>query len=205
MKTLQNIAGLVLIFICTYVQGQEVEKNLDEAKSAYKSENYEDARFALQQALVEIDKEIGKQILAVLPESMGGLKYNVNNEQVTGMSSGYVGLFVSRSFGTAEDGKTSDIQVISDSPMLAGINAILAMPTFVAGMGDPNQKRIKVDGYKGLLQKNVAEDGTITSFDVQIPFGSSLLSVNFKGFSNENDVIAMTNTIPISKVVGITK
>jgi hypothetical protein len=202
----RNIILSIALTVCTVsgIFSQEVAGKLDEAKSNYKSGNHEDARFALQEALVEIDEVIGKMILDELPKKMGGLEMNANGDQVTGMSSSYVGLFVQRSYGANDTVQSADIEIISDSPLITGINAILSMPAFIAG-GDPNQKRIKVDGYKSLLQKNVDENGVAASYDVQIPFGSSLLSFHCRGFANENDVIAMVNTIPVAKIVKIAR
>jgi hypothetical protein len=63
---------------------------------------------------------------------------------------------------------------------------------------DSNQKRIKVGTYKALLQINDAEDGT-KYYDVQVPFGSSLLTFHCDGYS-ESDVVTMANTIPVAKI-----
>jgi len=204
MKIYKSVILSFLIIIPFMLKAQEVEKNLDDAKSSYKSGELEDARFALQQALGQIDVIIGNKVLEVLPVNMGGLDADTPKDQVTGNTAGYVGLFVQRQYGVEGGEKSGEIEIISDSPLLTGINAILAMPQ-IAGMSDPNQRRIKIDGYKALMQKNVDDEGNVTSYDVQVPFSNSLLTFSCEGIESEGDVISMASTIPMSKIVEITK
>ena len=134
----------------------------------------------------------------MLPATMGDLPAVAAEDNVTGSSLGFAGLYVNRTYqGTDKSGK---IEIVSDSPILAGLNTILAMPMLMGS--DPNQKRIKISGYKALLQKNSDDTGKI-SWTVQVPFNQSLLTFSCEGFDNENDVIAMANTIPIDKIVKI--
>lgn len=179
---------------------QDVNTKLDQAKAAYGSGNLDDARFELQSALVEIDKVIGAEILSMLPTSMKDLAYVEESDNVTGTGDSFAGLYVSRTYGTEEN--TAEILIISDSPLLAGVNALLSMPAFM--LTDENQKRIKVDGYKAILKKNKSDDGAV-SWDVQVPFGSSLLTFTISGAEEEAAVVSMANTIPVTNIAGLTK
>jgi len=200
MKELKYILLIVItILISINGRSQDVASKLNEAQSAYASGNLDNARFALQQALEEINKAIGKEILGLLPVKMGDMAYIEKEDNVTGTSLGYSGLYVNRKYGTDE--KNVKIEIISDSPLLAGINALLSMPSFL-NAGNPNQKRIKISGYKALLQKNSDDNGK-TSYDIQLPFNQSLLTVRSQGVNNENDVIALVNSIAIDKIVKI--
>ena len=191
---------ILTIIFCSFLltnsaSAQEVEKNLNDARSAYNSGDLEAARFALQQAMYELDLAIGREILKLLPAQLGMLSFNETDDEVGSANMGFIGLHLSRTYQN-DDKQTAQLQIIADSPLLAGINAILAMP--VIGR-DPNQKRIRVDGYRGLLQKSESSDG-ITSWDMQIPFGSSLLTVSFKDIEEESTVMDMANTIPIQQI-----
>ena len=199
MKNLRYIALAVIALITIdKAMAQDIDAKLTEAKSSYKSGNLDDSRFALQQALDAVDQAIGKEILAILPGKMGSMVADDKSDNVTGSSAGFGGIYVNREYNAGEDQPSSSVQLITDSPLLTGINAILAMPAMLAG-SDPNQKRIKVDGYKALMQRNEGDNGDV-SYDVQIPFGNSLLTFHCDGVSNENDVVAMANTIPVSKI-----
>lgn len=198
MKKLKYIVPIIIaIFVSTNAKSQDVASKLKEAQSAYSSGSLDNARFALQQALEEINKAIGKEILGVLPVKMGDMPYVEKEDNVTGAAMGNASLYVNRKYGT--DDKNVKIEIISDSPLLAGINAMLAMPSFL-GTGNANQKRIKIAGYKALMQKNSDDNGK-ASYDIQVPFNQSLLTVRCQGISSENDAIAMANSIAIDKIV----
>lgn len=196
----------ILLVACVFTgaiaEAQEVDARLSEAKSAYSGGNLDNARFALQQALREVDIAIGNEVLTMLPTSIGGLAFNEDEDEVTGMSGGIAGLFVNRTYGDYESGRQASVQLMSDSPLLAGINAILAMP--LIGAGDPNQKRIKVNGYKALLQKTDDGEGGV-SFEVQVPFGSSLLTFHCEGISSESEIEKLANALPVSDIAALTR
>jgi hypothetical protein len=183
-----------------FMSAQEVTASLDEALSSYKSDNLEDARFTLQGALNGINQAIGKEILAILPDEMNGIPKVETGDDVTGGNTGFAGLFISRSY-MAED-RNASIEIVSDSPLLAGINTILAMPGFMTS--DENQKRIKIEGYKALLTKNTDGEG-IVSYDLQMPFSGSLLTFQCAGIEDENEVIAMAKKIPVDEIVTIAR
>lgn len=194
----KSILFLMLVFLMTsfQMQAQNVEAKLNEAASSYRSGDLENARFALQQALQEINQAIGTEILGMLPDEMNKMKKVETSDNVTGMSAGYAGLFVSREY--SGENRNASLQIISDSPMVAGINALLSLPTFMAT--DPNQKRIKVAGYKALLNKSTDDQG-IVSYQMQLPFGSSLLTLDCSGIFDEKEVTQMYETLPMEKIV----
>ena len=177
------------------IYSQDIQANLDAARSSYESGDLENARFALQEALNVINLAIGQEILGMLPTSMGGMEKIVDGDNVTGTGLGFAGLFVSRSY-TGEN-KTASIEIVGDSPMMAGINALLALPVFMSS--DPNQKRIKIGNYKALLTKST-DDQDLVSYDIQLPFTNSLLTFECTGVDNENDVVGMANSIPVDKI-----
>lgn len=187
-----------LIFAALVIVGlraQDVNAQLNEAKSAYKSGELQNARFALQQALNEIDRAIGAEIIKILPQNMGSMSFIEAEDNITATSMGFAGLYVSRTYKAEEDANAS-LQIMSDAPFLAGVNALLALPSFAS---DPNQKRIRIGGYRALLQKNQDDSGTI-SWDVQIPVSSTLITFNCNGIESENEVTEMANTIPVEQI-----
>lgn len=187
-----------LMISCVFIAGllaQDVSVQLDEARSAYKSGDLQGTRFALQQAINEIDKAIGAEILKILPSKLENMTMVQSEDNVTAASMGYAGLYVNRNY-KADENKTASIQIISDSPFLSGINALLTMPMFGS---DPNQKRIRVGSYRALLQRSQDEGGNVT-WDIQIPFGSNLLTFNCKGIESEKAVTDLANLIPVDQI-----
>jgi hypothetical protein len=197
MKSYIRITVLILCAVGNFqASSQDFSASLSEAKSSYSSGSLDDARFALEQALQQIDQAIGKEILKILPTNLSGMDYKEQEDNVVGTSLGFAGLFVDRNYGQGE--KSASIDVIGDSPLMAGLNAMLALPAIMT-QGDGDQKRIKVDGYKSLLQKETGTEGAV-SYTVQIPAASTLISLNVNGY-NENEVISMANSIPVAQIV----
>jgi len=186
----------------TAAKAQQGQQKLKDAETSYKNKDLESARFALEQALNEVDILLGKEILTMLPTALGGAPIVAKDDQVTGSGAGFMGLFVQRNYALADASKTINISIIGDSPLLAGINAMLALPAFVTS-GDPNQKRIKVDGYKSLMQKSESE-GKI-SYEIQIPFGNNLITCKLSGYNSETEVTGIANNIPVAKIAGLVR
>lgn len=200
-STIYIVMVTIAISLSMTIQAQEFASKLNEATSAYNSGKLDDARFALQQALGEIDKAIGKEILGMLPNQLGNMGYSSDNDQVTGASASITGLYVNRSYGA--DPKSVQVEIMSDSPLLTSLNTLLSLPVLM-GSSDPNQKRVKVSGYKALLQKNTGENNEV-SYDLQIPVKNTLITLHCKGIESENDILSMAAAIPVDKIVKISQ
>lgn len=192
MKKLITIS-IVMLLIPAFAQ--DFDKNLAEAKAAYTTGKLEDARFAMEQMLHELDIAIGKEILKLLPSKLGAMHVNASDDNVTGGTGG-AGLFIHRSFGSSP--KTSSVELINNSPMIAGINAILSMP-MIGMAGDPNQKQVKVQGYRSILRKNLNTETSKTDYELQIPFNNTLLTLKVDD-SNETEILNFGNQFPLPKI-----
>jgi hypothetical protein len=195
MKTTMKIILYTLAF--TLITGaalaQDFNKDLASAKTAYSGGNLEDARFAMQQMMNDIDMVIGREILKLLPAKMDAMTSDAKTDNVTA-NTGLAGVLIHRDYGTGE--QTCDIDIMGNSPLVASINAILAIP-FVANSGD--QKVVKIAGYKGVLQKSVNTDAGPTDYTLQIPLNSSLLTFKLPK-TTEADVLRLANTIPVPQI-----
>jgi hypothetical protein len=67
-------------------------------------------------------------------------------------------------------------------------------------MRDENQKMVKIQGYKSILNKQVNSDTGKTNYELQIPMNNTLVTVKLDD-SNEGEITAAANTIPLSKIV----
>ncbi len=174
---------------------QDFNKSIASARSSYASGNLEEARFAMQQMLNDLDMEIGREILKMLPVKMGSAAMNAANDNVT-VTAGITGVLIHRDYGAGE--KKYELNLMSNSPLIASVNAILSIP-FIGNSGDGTQKIVRVDGYKGMLQKSVDETSKQTDYTLQIPVGSTLLTINAPN-TTEDEVTRMANTIPLSQI-----
>jgi len=191
--------NLILIFLATglITFAQDFDKNVATAKSSYASGNLQDSRFAMEQALRDLDMAIGKEILKILPTKLGSLAVVEKEDNVTGSGS-YVGLYVNRHYGA--DPKRGSIEIINNSPMINSLNAILSMPIIGGMMRDENQKMVKIQGYKSILNKQVNSDTGKTNYELQIPMNNTLVTLKIDD-TNEGEITAAANAIPLAKIV----
>lgn len=173
---------------------QEFDKNMASAKSAYASGNLENARFAMEQMLRDLDAAIGKEILKMMPAKMGIMNVNTSDDNVTGGAGIAAGLFVHRSYGTGA--KTCNVEIINNSPLISGVNTLLSLPMLT---GDPNQKQVKVQGYKSLLRKEIDSETGKTNYELQTPFNNTLLTIRATD-ANEAEILSFANTIPLARI-----
>jgi hypothetical protein len=196
MKKILFALTIGLILLCgKNIYSQDVQANLDAARSSYQSGDLENTRFALQEALNYINQAIGQEILGLLPSSMGGMGKTADGDNVTGTGMGFAGLFVNRSY--EGENKSASVEIVGDSPLMTSLNALMAMPAFMSQ--DPNQKRIKIGTYKALQTKSTDDQGVVT-YEIQLPFTNTLLTFKCTGFQNEGEATGMANTIPIDKI-----
>lgn len=194
---MKKIYIIALLSIAINASAQEFDKNISTARSSYASGNLESARFAMEQMLRDLDIAIGQEIIKLLPANAGALKANEKDDNVTG-GSGYAGgLFVHRSYGA--DPKTAAIEIINNSPLINSIQTILTMPILGGMMRDENQKQIKVQGYKSLLNRNVNSETGKTNYELQIPMNNTLVTVKMDDTS-EGEITTFANGIQLSKI-----
>jgi hypothetical protein len=186
---------LIAILATTNLIAQEFDKNLASARTAYTSGNLQDARFAMEQMLRDLDMAIGREILKMLPAKLGALAANEKEDNLSG--AGAMGLYVDRSYGAAP--KNARIEIINNSPLLTGINAILSMPVLGGMMTSENQKTVKVQGYKALLNKTVNSETQKIDWDLQIPINNTLFNV--KGYDcTETELMQWASLVPLQKI-----
>jgi hypothetical protein len=187
----------ILIWLPLLSGAQDFAKNLTTARSSYSAGRLEDTRFALEQMLVDLDIVIGKEIIKLLPTKVASLNYNAKEDNVTGGSGTVTGLFVERRYGA--ETKTATINVFNNSPEMSSINTILSMPLIGGMMRDENQKVIKIQGYKSLLNKIVDSDTGKTNYELQVPMNNTLLTVKMDDTS-EQEIAAVANGLQLSKI-----
>ena len=192
------IVILISVTLPAIVSAQDFNKHLATAKTSYAAGKLEDSRFAMEQMMQELDITIGKEVLKMLPAKLEALNANSASDNVAG-TQGFLGVVIHREYGTA--GKKADIDMITNSPLIASINTILSIP-FVGNASDGSQKRVKIEGYKGLLQKNTNPETKKASYELQLPFNSTLLTLKMDN-AEEAEILKMAAQIPIDKIAKV--
>jgi hypothetical protein len=186
--------SILALFLSMAVQAQDFSKDIADAKSSYSSGKLADAHFSLEQAIQEIDMIVGKEVLKLLPDKMNDAGTIADQDQVTG-NIGFVGATVHRSYGA----NGSQVEIISNSPLIASLNAFLNMPLVGGLMRNSTTKVVKIQGYKSRLEKVGDNENGKPNYQLQIPFKSALITITANGM-DENSVMAFANTIPLDKI-----
>ena len=178
------------------INAQDFKKDVAAAKTSYNAGKLEDAHFALQQTLQQLDITIGKEVIKLLPAKMDTLNVNKNDDNVTGNVS-FVGATIHRSYGLGT--KKATVEIVNNSPMLGALNAFLTN-TFLAGLGnDGKSKVLKVQGFKSRLTKEDNTETNVPSYKLEIPLTNALITLNINNTS-EAEILGFANTLPLDKI-----
>jgi hypothetical protein len=188
---------IFILFIGAAAYSQEFSKDIAAAKASYASGNLADAHFSLEQSIQELDMIVGKEVLAILPKDFNGLAADEKQDQVTA-NIGFVGATVHRQYGD----QGSQVEIISNSPMIATLNSFLNMPILGGMMRNSTTKVVKVNGYKSRLEKDGENADGTSNYTLQIPLKSALITVTAKG-TDENKILSFANNIPIEKIAAL--
>jgi hypothetical protein len=174
----------------------DVKQNLADAEVAYKKSSYGEARYAVQQAMLGVELEIGNKILKSLPETVSGLPKEAESDQVTSTGWGWAGLTIHREYSDKKD-KQFTATVANNSVWMAGLNAYLASGGYAQQTGgQQNWKQTKLKGYKAIIEYS---DGS--GYKLSVPLGQSSLIV-FEGvnFATETDVMKAAEAFNIDAI-----
>ena len=200
MMNMKKIIAIIFLTVPFVAGAQDFDKNLASARTAYGAGKLEDARFAMEQMLRDLDIAIGKEIMKMLPAKLGTMDYDAKADNVTGGSGTITGLFVHREYGMQP--KSGSVEIMNNSPMITSLSAMLSNPVMGGMMRDENQKQIKVQGYKSLLTKNVNTETGKTSYELQVPMNNTLLTIKMDD-TNEGEITTLANSIPLAKIAQI--
>ncbi len=184
--------------LATYtVQAQQDFKTyVSTAKTSYSAGKLEDAHFALQQMLQDVEVTIGKEVIKLLPAKMDTLETDAREDRVTGNVS-FVGATIHRTYGKFD--KRAELDIVNNSPLLGSLNAFLTSPMLGGLMNDGKSKTVKVQGYKARLEKEDNGDGQLPSYKLEIPFNNALVTFRIDK-SSETEILHLANTIPLPQI-----
>lgn len=173
----------------------DVNQNLSDAETAFKSGSYGDARYAVQQAMLGVEMEIGQQVLKSLPESVSGLKKQDESDQVTSTGYGWAGLTIQRIYNN--DDKELRTTVANNSAWMSAVNMYMANGGYAQTTnGQQNWKQVKVKGYKAIIE--YSDD---SGYKLSVPIGQSSLIV-WEGinYASEQEMMSAANTFDIDAI-----
>ena len=195
MKNLIIAIFFLSIATAGFAQG-DFKTQITTAKTSYAAGKLEDAHFALEQAMQELDMIIGKEVLKLLPAKLDTVSMNTKDDHVMA-NVGFVGATIHRSYGMYNN---ASIEIINNSPMIGMLNTFLNSAMLGGMMRDENTKVVKVQGYKARLEKEgeTTADGK-TNYKLEIPFNNALMTITVNA-TTESAILADANAIPLQDI-----
>jgi hypothetical protein len=173
----------------------DVAANLTASEDAFKKSSYGEARYALQQAMLGVELQIGQGILKMLPEEIAGMPKQAEADQVTSTGWGWAGLTIKREY--QKDDKAMDITIANNSVMLNALNMYLSSGMYNQSTGgQQNWKQTKLKNNKAVI-----EYSDNSGYKLSVPLGqSTLLLLEGVNFATEQDFMNAANAIDVDKI-----
>lgn len=173
----------------------DVNQNLTDAEASFKTGKFAEARYAVQQAMLGVEMEIGKKILKGLPETVLGLSYTAGDDQVTSTGWGWVGLTIQRKYEQGE--KELRTTIANNSVWMSAVNLYLANGGYAQTTGDNQKwKQTKVKGNRAVIEFDES-----SGYKLTLPIGQTSLIV-WEGinFATEQEVMDAANAFDIESI-----
>ena len=173
----------------------DVKENLTTAETAFKGSNYGETRYAIQQAMLGVELQIGQKILKSLPLTVAGLKADSLQDQVTSTGWGWAGLTIQRVYLTGE--KQFTFSIANNAMWMQAINMYLANGGYAQQTnGQQNWKQTRLKGYKGVIEYNES-----SGYKLSVPLGqTSLLVYEGINFATEAEMMKAAEQIDIESI-----
>lgn len=173
----------------------DVNQNLTDAEAAFKSANYGEARYAVQQAMLGVELEIGNKVLKSLPETVTALPKVVEEDKVTSTGWGWAGLTIQRIY--RKDEKQLTTTIANNAAWMSAVNMYLANGGYAQQTnGQQNWKQVKVKGYKAVIEYDES-----SGYKLSVPLGQSSLiiweGINYK---TEQEMISAASSFDIDGI-----
>ena len=172
-----------------------VKENLGSAEAAFKGGNYGETRYAIQQAMLGVELEIGQAILKSLPEAITTLKKNAATDQVTSTGWGWAGLTIRREY--EEGDRELTITIANNAVWMQAINLYFNNAGYAqSNGGEQKMKQVKIKGYRSVIEYDKS-----SGYKISVPLGqTSLVLVEGINFKNEQEITNAANLIDLDSI-----
>lgn len=173
----------------------DVKQNLADAETSYKAGSYGEARYAVQQAMLGVEMEIGKKVLEMLPVTLNGLDKVAEADQVTSSGYGWAGLTIHRQY--LKDDKEFTATVANNSAWMSAVNMYMANGGYSQTTnGEQNWKQTKVKGHKAIIEYDES-----SGYKLSVPLGqTSLIVWEGVNFASEQEMMSAANSFDIDGI-----
>lgn len=172
----------------------DVTSQIAEADQAFTAGKYSDARFSIQQALLGVELQMGKEILKSLPATVSSLPKDTTQDRVNSSQWGWANMTIFRAY--VKDDQQLSV-TIGNSALYGGMIDMYFNSAAAQSDGEnQNMKRIKVQDNKALIKYEDSE-----GYTVLIPLGQAgLATLQGINFASEDAMMAAVNSFDINGI-----
>lgn len=179
----------------TNTEPPDVKAQMADAETAHGAKNYSDARYSLQQALMGVEIQLGRQILKSLPDTIVLLPADTLQDKVMSTQWGWNNLSIQRVYRKEDKQLTI---TIGNNGLYSGL---VTMYFANAGMMEANNekqnfKQVRVKGNKAIIQYDDSKGYTLMMQMGQ----TSLIVWECINFANEQEVMTAANSFDIDGI-----
>ncbi len=180
----------------TNTEPPDVKAQMAEAQTAHKNAQYSDARYALSQALMGVEIQLGRSILQSLPLQSAGLAADTTQDKVMSTQWGWSNLTIQRVYKNNADKQMT--LIIGNAGIYSGLAQVyFSNAGMVEASGQQqNYKQVKVKGNKGIIQY---DDSKGYSLIISLGQNSGIFweCINF---ATEKEVMDAANSLDIDQI-----
>ncbi|WP_276503774.1 hypothetical protein [Terrimonas pollutisoli] len=179
----------------TNTEPPDVKAQMAEAETAHGAKNYSDARYSLQQALMGVEIQLGRQVLKSLPATVVSVPADTTQDKVMSTQWGWSNMTIQRVY--RKDDKQLTITIGNNSVYSPFISMYFANAGMVeANAEKQNIKQVKVKGNKAIIQYEDSKGYTLMMQMGQ----TSLIVWECINFANEQEVMTAANAFDIDGI-----
>lgn len=173
----------------------DVKAQMAEAETANAAKDYSNARYSLQQALMGVEIQLGRQVLKSLPATADALAVDTAQDVVMSTQWGWNNMSIQRVWKKADKQLT---MVIGNAGVYSGLAAIYFANAGMVQANNTQQniKQVRVKGNKAIIQYEDSKGYTLI-----VSLGqSSMIVWECINFANEQEVMNTANSFDIDGI-----
>ncbi len=172
----------------------DVLQQITDADLAFNKQQFGEARFSIQQALLGVELQIGKQLLTSLPSEVAGLPKDSAEDRVMSTRYGWANLTIQRVY--QKDDKQLSILIGNNSMYAGALDMYFGFAATQSNGETQNTKQIRVKGNKAIIQFEEREGYTIL-----MQLGTAGM-ITFKGinFNTEKEIMDAIQQFDIDSI-----
>jgi hypothetical protein len=170
----------------------DVMENINMAESSFNSKQFTQSRNAIRQAMTGVEMEMGQNVLAGLPATIGSLHKITDKDKVTSTGMGWVGLTIERYY--LKNDQQLKFTLANNAAMLSATNIYLSGSGYAST--DQNWKAITIQGYKGTIEYD-----EYSGYKINMPIGqSSLLILEGINYESESAIMSAAERFDLNAI-----